>query len=155
MGKIKEGDIAPEFTGKIDSGETISLKDFRGYKLILYFYPKDNTPGCTAEACNLRDNYDVLLSQGLKIVGISLDSEKSHTKFKEKHNLPFPLIADTDRKISEAYGVYGPKKLMGKEYFGINRTTFIISEKGIIEKIINKVDTKNHSQQILDILEKS
>ncbi|MDP4265882.1 MAG: thioredoxin-dependent thiol peroxidase [Bacteroidota bacterium] len=154
MTSIKEGDKAPDITGKDQNGNTISLKDFSGNTVILYFYPKDNTPGCTQEACNLRDNYEVLLSKGLKIIGVSNDSEASHQKFKEKYNLPFPLIADTDKKIVNDYQVYGPKNFMGKEVIGIRRTTFIISENGIIENIITKVNTKDHTKQILELLNK-
>jgi thioredoxin-dependent peroxiredoxin len=116
----------------------------------LFFYPKDNTPGCTAEACNLRDNYDDLLSKGYKIVGVSTDDMKSHQKFAEKYALPFPLLPDTDKKIVSSYGVWGPKKFMGKSYDGISRTTYVIDEKGVIEKVFTKVDTKNHTAQILE-----
>ena len=116
---------------------------------MLYFYPKDNTPGCTAQACNLRDNYDSLLSKGYKVIGISADTQQSHQKFIEKHSLPFPLIADTEKAIIKDYGVWGPKKFMGKSYDGIHRTTFVIDEQGIIEEIIEKVKTKEHANQIL------
>jgi thioredoxin-dependent peroxiredoxin len=150
MTQLKEGDKAPDFTAKDQSGKSISLKDFAGKKLILYFYPKDDTPGCTAEACNLRDNYDALLKKGFKILGVSNDDEKAHNKFITKYSLPFPLIPDTDKKIVNAYGVYGEKSNYGKTYMGIFRTTFVISEKGIIEKVFTKVDTKNHTQQILE-----
>jgi peroxiredoxin Q/BCP len=148
---IKEGDKAPQFEGINQNGKKISLESFRGKKLILYFYPKDNTPGCTAEACSLRDNYDDLIKQGYSILGISADTDTSHKKFIEKYTLPFDLIADTDKKIIQAYGVWGPKKFMGKSFDGILRTTFIISENGIIEKIISKVETKNHAEQIMKI----
>lgn len=148
---LKEGDKAPEFSANDQHGSKITLSDYTGSKVILYFYPKDNTPGCTAEACNLRDNEKALLDKGFKIIGISADSDKSHKKFTEKYNLPFPLIPDTDKKIINDYGVWGPKKFMGKEYEGINRTTFIISEEGIIEKIIKKVKTKDHTNQILEL----
>ncbi len=146
---LKIGDKAPYFKGKDQNGNYVQLDDFAGKNLILYFYPKDNTPGCTAEACNLRDNYALFLKKGYAVVGISADNEKSHQKFIEKFNLPFPLIADTDKEILKAYGVWGPKKFMGRTYDGINRTTFVISEVGIISEIIEKVDTKNHSQQLL------
>ncbi len=149
---LKEGQKAPEFSGKNQNGETISLSNFKGKKLILYFYPRDNTPGCTAEACNLRDNYEILSEKGFEIVGVSPDSEKSHQNFIKKQNLPFNLIADTEKKTATAYGVWGEKKMYGKTYMGIYRTTFVISEKGIIEKIITKVKTKDHAQQILDEL---
>jgi len=146
---LKIGDKAPHFKGKDQNGKTITLEDFSAKNLVLYFYPKDNTPGCTAEACNLRDNYTALLKAGYAVVGISADNEKNHQKFIEKYNLPFPLIADTDKEILKAYGVWGPKKFMGKTYDGIHRTTFVISKEGIITEIIDKVDTKNHTQQIL------
>ncbi len=151
MTVLKEGDKAPEFTAIDQNSQKIALSDYKGSKVILYFYPKDNTPGCTAEACNLRDNKNVFLEKGFKIIGISADSDKSHKKFTEKYNLPFPLIPDTDKKIINDYGVYGPKKFMGKEYEGIHRTTFIISEEGYIEKIIKKVKTKDHTNQILEL----
>ncbi|MFN2395667.1 MAG: thioredoxin-dependent thiol peroxidase [Bacteroidales bacterium] len=149
MTTLKPGDKAPDFNGKDENGKEIKLADFKGNKLVIYFYPKDSTPGCTSQACNLRDNYDVLLSKGYKVVGVSADSEKSHQKFKEKNNLPFPLIADTEKEILKAFGVWGPKKFMGKTYDGIHRTTFVIDEKGVIEEVIAKVDTKNHTAQII------
>jgi len=149
MADLKEGMKAPEFEGKDQNGKLVRLSDFRGKKLVLYFYPKDNTPGCTAEACNLRDNYNELIKKGFAILGVSPDPEKSHKNFAEKHALPFPLIADTDKKILQLYGAYGEKKMYGKTVKGVIRTTFIINEQGIIEKIIRKVDTKNHAQQIL------
>jgi peroxiredoxin Q/BCP len=146
---LKKGDIAPDLKGLDQHGNTVSLKDFKGNKLILYFYPIDNTPGCTAEACNLRDNYDLWLSKGYKVVGVSPDSLASHQKFAEKHQLPFPLIADEEKKIIKAYGAWGPKKLYGREYEGLLRTTFIIDENGRIEEIFTKVKTKDHTNQIL------
>lgn len=149
MTHIKEGDKAPAFKGKDQDGNEISLSDYKGKKVVLYFYPKDNTPGCTAQACNLRDNYRDLIKKGCQVIGVSTDSEKSHQKFIEKFDLPFPLIADTDKKIVNDYGVYGKKKFMGREYMGTNRVTFIVSEKGIIEKIIDKVNTKNHAEQVV------
>ena len=149
MSKLNPGDKAPDFKGKDQDGNPISLADFKGYKLVLYFYPKDNTPGCTSQACNLRDNYDMLLEKGYKVVGVSADSEKSHQKFIEKHNLPFPLIADTEKEILKAFDVWGPKKFMGKEYMGINRTTFVIDEEGVISEVISKVKTKDHVAQII------
>jgi peroxiredoxin Q/BCP len=151
MIQLSEGSKAPIFKGIDQNGSEISLKDFTGKKLILYFYPKDNTPGCTAEACNLRDNYDELLKQGFAVVGVSPDSEKSHKGFSGKFSLPFPLIADTDKKILNDYGVWGEKKMYGKSYFGVIRTTFIIDEKGIIEKIISKVETAGHAEQIVKL----
>ncbi len=149
MTELKEGDQAPEFKGIDQDGNPISLNDFKGHKLVLYFYPKDSTPGCTSQACNLRDNYDYLLKNGYKVVGVSADSEKSHKKFIEKHELPFPLIADTEKEILKAYGVWGPKKFMGREFLGINRTTFVIDQEGTIEEIIGKVKTKDHTSQII------
>jgi len=150
MATLKIGDKAPEINAKDQNGILISLKDFIGAKVIVYFYPKDDTPGCTAEACNLRDNYEQLISKDFKIIGISADDEKKHQKFSEKYDLPFPLIPDTEKKIINAYGVWGPKKFMGRTFDGINRTTFVVSEDGKIEKIFSKVDTKNHTQQILE-----
>jgi thioredoxin-dependent peroxiredoxin len=149
MTHLKPGDKAPDFKGKDQNGNPIELSDFKGSRLVLYFYPKDNTPGCTAQACNLRDNYDVLLNQGYKVVGVSADNEKSHVKFIEKYELPFPLIADTEKEILKAFGVWGPKKFMGREFDGVHRTTFIIDEKGLISEVIEKVDTKNHVGQFI------
>ena len=149
MSQLKIGDQAPDFNSIDQDGNPVRLKDFKGHKLILYFYPKDNTPGCTAEACNLRDNYAELLKKGYKIIGVSADDEKSHKNFIAKNVLPFPLIPDKGKIIIRDYGVWGKKKLYGKEYEGINRMTFIISENGKIEKIFTKVDTKNHAEQIL------
>lgn len=146
---LKVGAKAPDFKGKDQNGKLISLKDFKGKKLVLYFYPKDSTPGCTAESCNLRDNYPALLKKGYAIVGVSADNEKKHQKFIEKYSLPFPLLADVDKEVIKAYDVWGKKRFMGKVYDGIIRTTFVIDEKGIIEKIIIDVDTKNHTEQIL------
>jgi peroxiredoxin Q/BCP len=148
MGHLKEGAKAPMFEGIDQNGNTIKLTDFTGKKLVLYFYPKDNTPGCTAEACNLRDNYDHFIKKGFAVVGVSPDSEKSHKGFAGKYSLPFPLIADTSTKIMNDYGVWGEKKMYGKSYMGVLRTTFIIDEKGLIEKIIEKVDTADHTEQI-------
>jgi peroxiredoxin Q/BCP len=147
---LKTGDKAPDFNGKDQNGKQISLHNFKGKKIVLYFYPKDNTPGCTAEACNLRDNYGMYRKQGYEIIGVSADTETSHQKFIEKFQLPFPLIADTDKIIIKAYGVWGKKKFMGREFDGILRTTFIIDESGIIDKIISKVNTKNHTSQIFE-----
>ena len=151
MGQLKEGSKAPIFEGIDQNGKTIKLTDFTGKKVILYFYPKDNTPGCTAEACNLRDNYDSLIKKGFAVIGVSPDSEKSHKGFAGKYSLPFPLIADTSKKIMNDYGVWGEKKMYGKSYMGVIRTTFIIDEKGIIEKIIEKVDTAGHTEQIFKL----
>jgi len=152
MEELAEGTKAPDFSGLDQSGKIISLKDLRGRKVILYFYPKDNTPGCTAESCNLRDNYKVLIKKGFEVIGVSADSEKSHQNFINKYDLPFNLIADTGKEILKAYGAWGLKKLYGKVYEGILRKTIIIDEQGVILKIIDKVDTTNHTDQILDAL---
>lgn len=146
---LKEGDKAPFFKGLNQDGKEISLGDFKGKKLILYFYPKDNTSGCTAEACGLNENYDTLTGKGFEIVGVSPDSANSHQKFIAKYNLSFHLIADTEKKILEDYGVWAEKSMYGRKYMGVLRTTFIIDENGIIEKVITKVDTKNAAAQIL------
>jgi peroxiredoxin Q/BCP len=153
MSKLTIGKKAPKFKGLDQNGNAIQLADFEGQTLVIYFYPKDNTPGCTNEACNLRDNYQYLLEKGFKIIGVSADNETSHLNFTEKFGLPFPLLPDTDKKIILDYGVWGEKKFMGKTYDGIHRVTFIINEKGFIEKIFTKVDTKNHSTQILKELQ--
>lgn len=147
---LKEGDKAPGFTSTDQSGKKISLSDFKGKKVILYFYPEDNTPTCTEEACNLRDNFSFWKRKGYIILGVSPQDEKSHEKFAKKFDLPFPLVVDTDLKITKAYGCWGWKKLFGREYMGVIRTTFIIDEKGKIEKIISKVHSKQHTQQILE-----
>tara|TARA_B110000438_G_scaffold279544_1_gene304058 strand:+ start:274 stop:729 length:456 start_codon:yes stop_codon:yes gene_type:complete len=149
MSELKQGDKSPNFIGKDQNGEKIALSDYNNNKLILFFYPKDNTPGCTKEACNLRDNYKLLLDKGFSIIGISADDEMKHQKFIEKFNLPFPLIADVDKDIINSFGCWGLKKFMGKEYNGILRKTFII-ENQIIVKIFHKVKTNDHTNQILD-----
>ncbi len=149
---LKPGDKAPQFSGPDQNGNTVALSDFAGKKLILYFYPKDMTPGCTMESCNLRDNYDQLKKEGFEILGVSADDEKKHQKFIEKYDLPFSLLADTDKTTCEAYGVWGMKKFMGREFMGINRVTFIIDEQGTIMHRIDKVKTKDHSAQILEEL---
>ncbi len=153
MSKISLGDKAPDFNGTDQNSNSISLKDFKGKKVILYFYPKDDTPGCTAESCNLRDNYKALIKKGYAVVGVSADNEKSHKKFADKYELPFPLIADTEKKVLQAYDAWGEKSMYGKKYMGIIRKTFVIDEKGKIEKIFDKVDTKNHTEQILESYE--
>lgn len=153
MTPLSEGQPAPHFEGKDQNGKTIRLSDYLGKKVILYFYPKDNTPGCTAEACNLRDNNTELLSRGFAIIGVSPDNEKSHQGFASKFSLPFPLIADPEKKILTAYGAWGEKMMYGKAVTGVLRTTFIIDEKGIITRIIKKVDTKEHASQILKSVE--
>ena len=150
MTHLKVGDKSPSFSGLNQDSVIVTNDDFLNKKLIIFFYPKDNTPGCTAESCNLSNNYEELLEQGFDVVGVSPDSVNSHVKFKSKYNLKFNLIADVEKKMSKLFGVYGPKKFMGREYDGIHRTTFVISEGGLIEKIFSKVDTKNHAQQILE-----
>lgn len=149
MTLLKEGDKAPFFKGLNQNGQEISLEHFKGKKLILYFYPKDNTSGCTAEACSLNENYDTLTRKGYEVVGVSPDPIGSHQKFIAKNNLSFQLIADTEKKILEDYGVWAEKSMYGRKYMGVLRTTFIINEEGSIERIINKVDTKNAAKQIL------
>lgn len=149
MLELKEGQKAPIFSAKNQNGNNISLTQFLGKKVVLYFYPKDNTPGCTAQACNLSENIDNLKKNGFIVLGVSPDSEKSHLKFISKYNLSFDLIVDESKSICKLYGVWGPKKFMGREYDGVHRTTFLIDENGLIEKIITKVNTKNHTEQIL------
>ena len=152
MSKFKAGDKAPMFEGVNQNGKKISLNDFKGKKIILYFYPKDNTPGCTAESCNLNENYEMWLNKGFDVVGVSPDNEKSHINFISKFGLKFNLIADTEHKILEAYGAWGEKSMYGKKYMGVLRTTFVIDENGIIEAVFEKVDTKNHTSQIIEAL---
>jgi len=147
---LKEGDKAPAFKAKDQTGQTISLSDFKGKKVVLFFYPEDDTPTCTIEACNLRDNFSLLKKKGFVILGVSPDEEQSHKKFIRKFDLPFSLLADPERKIIEAYGCWAKKKLFGHEYMGVLRQTFIIDEKGRIERIFQKVYSKKHTQQILD-----
>src|SRR5690554_3719501 len=149
MTNLKKGDAAPDFTAKDENGNTISLSEFKGKKVALYFYPKDMTPGCTNQACNLRDNYAALKEEGITILGVSPDNEARHQKFIDKHELPFPLIADTDKEVINAYGVWGLKKFMGKEYNGLHRTTFLINEEGKIHDSIKKPKTKAHAEEIL------
>jgi thioredoxin-dependent peroxiredoxin len=146
---LKIGDKAPEFSQIDENGNTINLSDFKGKKLILYFYPKDNTPGCTAQACNLSDNIESFKAKGYEIIGVSDNTAKSHQGFIKKYDLKFNLLADTDHKVIDAYGVWKEKQMYGKAYMGIARTTFVIDANGIIENIIEKVDTKQHSQQLL------
>jgi len=150
MTHLKQGDKAPEINASDQDGNRLSLGNLKGQKVILYFYPKDNTPGCTMESCNLRDNYRSLKEKGFEVIGVSADSEKSHQKFIKRHRLPFTLIADTDKKVLNDYGVWGEKKFLGKKYMGIHRTTFIIAEDGMIERVITKVKTKNHTRQLLE-----
>jgi peroxiredoxin Q/BCP len=151
MKHLKTGDKAPNFSGKDQNGNTISLGDFNGKKLVVYFYPKDDTPGCTAQACSLRDNYTELLQHGIAILGVSADSQTAHTKFITKYELPFPLISDENKEVIQLFGVWGPKKFMGKEYDGIHRTTFLIDEQQTIVEIIDKPNTKAHAEEILKI----
>ena len=145
------GTKAPEFLGLDENGNEIHLSDFKGKKLVLYFYPKDSTPGCTQEACNLRDNYERFLAKGYAVVGVSVQDAKSHLKFKAKNNLPFPLIADTDMKLNEAFGLWGEKSMYGRKYMGTFRTTFIINEEGVVERIFGpkQIKVKEHANQIL------
>jgi peroxiredoxin Q/BCP len=149
MTSLKIGDLAPQFEAKDQEGNTVKLTDYAGKKLVLFFYPKASTPGCTAEACDLRDNYQSFLAKGYEVLGVSADSGKRQQNFINKNELPFPLLADEDKAVIEAFNVWGPRKFMGKEYDGIHRTTFVIDEKGIIEDIILKVKTKAHALQIL------
>lgn len=149
MADLKVGDFAPDFNTKNQLGEAISLAQFKGKKVVLYFYPKDDTPGCTAQACNLRDNYDALLNAGYEVLGVSTDDEASHQKFIAKYNLPFALIADTDRSINESYGVWKEKNMYGRKSWGTVRTTFVIDEVGKISEIIKKIKTDDHTAQVL------
>ena len=146
---LKKGDKAPNFSAKDQDGKLHTLADYKGKELVVFFYPKANTPGCTAEACDLRDNFSRFTENNYALLGVSADSEKAQAKFKEKYEFPFPLLADEDKSVIEAFGVWGPKKFMGREYDGINRTTFIIDENGIIENVISDVKTKAHADQIL------
>ena len=149
MTTLKIGDKAPDFSGIDQNGSTVQLKDFKGKKVVLFFYPKASTPGCTAEACDLQNNIERFVAQNYQVIGVSADSQKRQLNFAIKNNLQYPLIADEDKVVINAYGVWGPKKFMGREFDGIHRTTFIINEDGFIEDIINKVKTKEHAQQIL------
>ena len=150
MKTLKQGDAVPNFTAKDEQGNTISLSDYKGKKLVVFFYPKASTPGCTVEACNLRDNYKALQEEGFELLGVSADSAKRQANFKNKYEFPFPLLADEDKTVINAFGVWGPKKFMGREYDGIHRKTFIINEKGIVERVIDKVKTKDHAAQIFE-----
>ena len=149
MKNLKAGDKAPAIDSVDQNGDKITLDQFKGKKIVLYFYPKDMTPGCTTQSCNLRDNYKALMERGYVVLGCSADSPSRHVKFIEKYDLPFPLISDESKEVLNAYGVWGPKKFMGKEYDGIHRTTFVIDEKGVITDVITKVNTKDHTNQIL------
>ena len=149
MSKLKEGDKAPDFAVPDQEGNVVRSKDLRGRKAVLYFYPKDDTPGCTKEACSFRDSFAKFKRRGIEVFGVSLDSEKSHQKFINKFSLPFRLLADTDRKLSEAFGTYGEKKFMGRTYMGNNRMTFLIDEKGKVKKIFSKVKPEDHADEVL------
>ena len=150
MNTLKVGDKVPGFTVNNQDGEPVSLSDYKGKKLIVFFYPKASTPGCTAEACNLRDNYKELQKQGFELLGVSADSEKRQTNFKNKYEFPFPLLADEDKIVINAFGVWGEKKFMGRTYDGIHRKTFVVNENGVVERVIDKVKTKDHASQILN-----
>ena len=150
---LKEGNAAPAFTANNANGETVRLKDLRGQKVVLYFYPKDDTPGCTKEACSFRDAFSVFKKRGIEVLGVSVDSEASHKKFAAKYDLPFTLLADPDHKIADAYGVYGEKKFMGRTYMGVKRMTFLINEKGKIQKIYEKVKPEEHAKDVLEAFE--
>ena len=147
---IKEGNAAPDFTATNTDGATVRLKDLRGKKVVLYFYPKDDTPGCTKEACSFRDSFAQFRKQGIEVIGVSTDSEASHKKFTTKYKLPFTLLADTDHSIADAYGVYGEKKFMGRTYMGVKRMTFLIDEKGKVRKVFEKVKPDVHAQEVLE-----
>ncbi len=153
MSYLNPGDKAPDFKSVDQDGKTVSLKDFEGHKLIIYFYPKADTPGCTAESCNLRDNYDDLLNKAYKILGVSPDSVEKQKKFALKYNLPFCLLADEGKEVIKAYGAWGMKKMYGKEYEGLLRTTYVIDEVGVVEKVFEKVKTKDHAAQILEAMQ--
>lgn len=149
MSHLQEGQKAPPFQGKDQDGKTIRLKDFAGKKLVLYFYPQDDTPTCTVQACNLRDNYAALQAAGYAVLGVSPDTVEKHKKFGTKHALPFPLLADVDRKVIDLYGVWGEKQMYGRKYEGLIRTTFVIDEKGIIQSIIRKPKSKQHAEEVM------
>ena len=149
MTTLQKGDNAPSFSGKDQDGNLHTLADYKGKKLVVFFYPKANTPGCTAEACDLRDNFERFSAKNYALLGVSADNAKAQSNFKNKYQFPFPLLADEDKSVIQAFGVWGPKKFMGKEYDGINRTTFIIDEQGIIDEVITDVKTKSHASQIL------
>lgn len=150
---LKVGDKAPKISGMDQHGKAVSLKEYQGRKVVLYFYPKDDTPGCTAQACSLRDDHSALRKAGYEVIGVSPDKEAKHLKFADKYDLPFRLLADPERKVIEAYGVWGRKKFMGREYDGVLRTTFIIDGSGTIEQVIDKVRTKDHAAQVLEMVE--
>ncbi len=153
MTHLKEGDSAPDFVGLNEKGRKVKLERFKGKKLILFFYPQDNTPTCTKEVCNLRDNFRLLKKKGFKLLGVSPDSARKHQNFIKKFNLPFPLLVDTEKEVIKAYGVWGPKETFGIKYEGVYRTTFVIDEGGMIEKVYTKVESKRHAEQILESFE--
>ncbi len=150
MNTLKQGDAVPNFSVKDEQGNTVTLSDYKGKKLIVFFYPKASTPGCTNEACNLRDHYKTLQDEGYELLGVSADSQKRQSNFKKKYDFPFPLLADEDKEVINAFGVWGPKKFMGREFDGIHRKTFLIDENGVVERVIDKVKTKDHAAQILE-----
>lgn len=152
MNTLKQGDKVPNFTVNDQDGNAVSLSDYKGKKLIVFFYPKASTPGCTAEACNLRDNYKVLQDKGFELLGVSADSEKRQSNFKNKYEFPFPLLADEEKEVINAFGVWGLKKFMGREYDGIHRKTFLVDEEGVVTHVIDKVKTKDHAAQILELI---
>ncbi|MCR9263192.1 MAG: thioredoxin-dependent thiol peroxidase [Flavobacteriaceae bacterium] len=149
MNMLKVGDKVPEFSSKDQDGNTINLSDYKGKKLVVFFYPRASTPGCTMEACNLRDNYKALTDEGYELLGVSADTERKQANFKNKYKLPFPLLADVDHTVINTFGVWGPKKFMGRTFDGIHRTTFVIDKEGVVEKVIEKVKTKDHAAQLL------
>ncbi|WP_397362830.1 thioredoxin-dependent thiol peroxidase [Olleya sp. R77988] len=151
MNTLKQGDKVPNFTVNDQDGNPVSLSDYKGKKLVVFFYPKASTPGCTAEACNLTDNYKALQDKGYEILGVSADSEKRQTNFRNKYSFPFPLLADEDKEVINAFGVWGNKKFMGREYDGIHRKTFLVDENGVVAHVIDKVKTKDHAVQILEL----
>ena len=151
MNTLKKGEKVPDFTAKDQDGNSISLADYKGQKLVVFFYPRANTPGCTAEACNLRDHFAQLRDGGYALLGVSADSQKKQANFRNKYEFPFPLLADEDRAVIETFGVWGPKKFMGREFDGIHRKTFLIDETGVVERVIDKVNTKDHAAQILEM----
>ncbi len=150
---IKEGDAAPEFESRDAEGNTVKLSDLRGQKVVLYFYPKDDTPGCTKQACSLRDGHAELQRRGVKVIGVSLDDERSHRKFAEKYSLPFTLLADTDHSVADAFGVYGEKQFAGRKYMGVSRTTFLIDEEGRVHKVLDKVNVEEHADEVMKAFE--
>jgi peroxiredoxin Q/BCP len=150
MKTLKAGDKVPNFKVNDQDGNMVSLSDYQGKKLVVFFYPAASTPGCTAEACNLRDHYSELQAQGYELLGVSADTEKKQTNFRNKYDFPFPLLADTEKEVINAFGVWGPKKFMGREYDGIHRKTFLVDENGVVERVIDKVKTKDHAAQILE-----